>query len=115
MIISLNPSAPAPLFEQLTEEIRRQIIHGRIGAGERLPSAKDLAQALELNMHTVLRSYQALREEGLIVMRPGRGSQVNALPDSFTEVQQLLKHAVELAQASGITAPSLITTIKDLY
>ena len=115
MLITLDTSTSVPIFEQLTDELRAQIVNGALRPSERLPSARDLARALELNVHTVLRAYQALREEGLIIMRPGRGAQVRALPENFAEIQELLKRAVLLAQDSGLQAPALITTIKELY
>ncbi|MGB3414713.1 MAG: winged helix-turn-helix domain-containing protein [Microbacteriaceae bacterium] len=115
MYITLNTAAAEPLFEQLSGELRRQIGLGILHPGERLPSARDLADSLEVNVHTVLRSYQDLRDEGLITMRPGRGAQVVGQPVIIGEIHQLLTQAVRLAQEHEIQAPTLISTIKELY
>ena len=60
--------------------MRREMAAGRLLRGERLPSAKEAASLLDINLHTVLRAYQTLRDEGLIDLRRGRGAVVTA-PD----------------------------------
>ena len=74
MLWRVNPSSPAPLFEQVAASVRRAIADGGLQPKERLPSAKEVAAALGINMHTVLRAYQLLRDEGLIELRKGRGA-----------------------------------------
>jgi GntR family transcriptional regulator len=71
---SVNPSAGAPLYVQLTEQIKRAIAVGALDAGERLPTVKGLAHELKLNANTVARVYRDLEREGIIDTTPGRGS-----------------------------------------
>lgn len=61
-----------PLHEQVAAAVRRAIAVGEAGPGERLPPARDPAGVLGVNANMVFR---ALREEGLVEFRPGRGSQ----------------------------------------
>lgn len=76
MLFRIDPAATEPLFAQLASQVRLAAARGDLTAGERLPAARDLAESLDLNVHTVLRAYQDLRDEGLIDLRRGRGAVV---------------------------------------
>jgi GntR family transcriptional regulator len=78
MLFRIDPSAPEPLFVQLATQVRAAVADGSLRPGERLPAARDLAASLEINLHTVLRAYQDLRNEGLIELRRGRGAVITA-------------------------------------
>ncbi|MET0725383.1 MAG: GntR family transcriptional regulator [Leifsonia sp.] len=81
MIIRIDPASSVPLFEQLASAVRSEIVAGRLGEGERLPAARELAASLDVNVHTVLHAYQALRDEGMLELRRGRGAVVAARPE----------------------------------
>ncbi len=93
MLLRIDPSAPVDLFEQIAAGLRRAIVHGEVRGGERLPPARELAGSLGVNMHTVLRAYGRLRDEGLVELRRGRGAVVR------TEANDGRAHVVELAEA----------------
>lgn len=76
MLIRVDPSSSVPLGDQVAASVRRAISEGRVRSGERLPPARDVAEALGVNVHTVLRGYQRLRDDGLIDLRRGRGAVV---------------------------------------
>jgi GntR family transcriptional regulator len=70
-----------------------QIRKGSLRPGEELPSIRELASTLGINLHTAHRAYQVLRDEGVIVLRLGRRPRVAALrevPAGRREVQQRL-------------------------
>jgi len=73
MLLRLDPRDDAPLFVQLANTLRIAVVRGDAGPGERLPSARALAESLDINVHTVLHAYQELRDEGLVVSRTGSG------------------------------------------
>ena len=64
MLWTVDPTDPTPLFTQLVNSVRRAIATGELSVGDRLPAARELARSLAINMHTVLRAYQDLREAG---------------------------------------------------
>ena len=74
---SVDPHGGAPLYQQLTEQIKRAIAVGALTPGERLPTVKGLAMELKLNPNTVARVYRDLEREGIIATAPGRGSFVS--------------------------------------
>lgn len=76
MLIEIDESSPVPLYLQIASSIRRSIAEGRLAAGTRIPPSRDLADELEVNMHTVQRAYGELRDEGLLQLRQGRGAVV---------------------------------------
>lgn len=74
MRISLDPTAPDPLYRQISSAFRRQIAEGVMRPGEQLPTVRDLGQSLGLNFNTVARAYRLLEAEGLVTSRQGQGS-----------------------------------------
>ncbi|MEN0130700.1 MAG: GntR family transcriptional regulator [Brevundimonas sp.] len=81
MLLRIDTSSAEPLFEQIDGQVRALVARGELTAGTRLPSARDLASSLDVNLHTVLRAYQDLRDDGVIELRRGRGAVVASTPD----------------------------------
>ncbi len=113
MLWQIDPGSTTPLFEQLAASVRRAIAEESVGAGERLPSAKDLAASLDINLHTVLRAYQLLRDEGLIELRRGRGAVVTATSASAGQVAHLVDELVREATRMGIGRSELVRMIEE--
>ena len=96
--VKIDTSDPMPLYEQVAAEIRRAITDGEALPGERFPLARDLAAVLGVNTNTVLRALRALRDEGLLEFRRGRGITVAGTPQRgavVTKVNELIRFARE--------------------
>lgn len=76
------PPGEGPLYQRLADKLGNDIRTGVIGAGERLPTQRDLAADLGTTVGTVGRAYSLLRERGLVSGEVGRGTYVEiaALP-----------------------------------
>lgn len=116
MLIRLDPNSPEPLFAQLAAAVRGAAARGELRAGQRLPGARDLAESLGLNVHTVLRGYQQLRDEGLIELRRGRGAVLtdaagNGLAALRVAMVELVAHARQL----GLSTDELVGLVRTEY
>lgn len=73
----INPKSKQPIYEQLVEQLRRQLILGGMEAGAAMPSVRQMATELGINPNTIQKAYRRMEEEGMIVSLPGRGSFVS--------------------------------------
>ncbi|HET6671859.1 MAG TPA: GntR family transcriptional regulator [Agromyces sp.] len=115
MRISIDPTLPVPLFAQLAAALRSAIIDGRIIGGERLPAARDLAGTLGVNVHTVLRGYQLLRDEGLIELHRGRGAVVATRIGGHAALAGAIHDLVEEAKLHDLPESALLALVSDAY
>jgi GntR family transcriptional regulator len=110
--VNLDREDPAHLHEQVAAEIRRAIAEGEAKPGQRLPPARHLAAVLGVNINTVLRALRALRDEGLLDMRPRRGIQVVGTP-AASEVRGKVAELLQLARRRGYTRAELLQMISE--
>ena len=99
----LDPSAEAPLYRQLAEQLTQQIRSGLLTQGDRLPATRELAGLLGLNRTTVSAAYEILESEGLISGQVGRGSFVTA--GRAAPVRVDWNRLLERSEAPPATAP----------
>jgi DNA-binding transcriptional regulator YhcF (GntR family) len=113
MLIKVDLEGDVPIYAQITAEIRSAIAHGRVVEGERLPAARTLAASLGVNMHTVLRAYAQLKDEGLVHMRRGAGAVVRE--GGRRDAGRLEKMAARLAsyaREQGLSRDDLVALIQ---
>jgi GntR family transcriptional regulator len=110
--VNLDRNDAARLHEQVAAEIRRAIAEGEAKPGERLPPARHLAAVMGVNPNTVLRALRALREEGLLEMRPRRGIRVLGTP-AESEVRRKIAELVQVARQQGYTRTDLVQMVAD--
>lgn len=110
MLIRIDTSDSRPLYEQIAVQVRSAITSGAVTRGERLPAASELAGATGVHLHTVLRAYAELRDEGLIELRPRRGAVVTAQQPGERLIAQA-RSFVEHSRSLGLTAPEILDLI----
>ena len=76
MLLSIEPDGPVPIYQQIRDRIVEAIAGGRQPAGSGLPSTRQLAVDLGVNFHTVNKSYDLLRQEGLLRLSRKSGAVV---------------------------------------
>jgi GntR family transcriptional regulator len=82
MLLSIEPDGPVPIYQQIRDRIVEAIAGGRQPAGSGLPSTRQLAVDLGVNFHTVNKSYDLLRQEGLLRLSRKSGAVVQRDPGS---------------------------------
>ena len=101
MKIIINNTSMVPVYEQLMDQIKQEIIDGSLKEGEALPSVRNLAGELKISALTVKKAYDKLEEEGFTVTVHGKGSYV-AETDRQLAIEAR-KKAVEDDFAAAVT------------
>lgn len=121
MAIVLSTSSGKPIYEQITEQIKSEILIGVRQAGEQMPSIRTLAKDLRVSVITTKRAYEELERDGFVETIPGRGTYValqnrQALrEEQYRRVETALLEAVEIAKGAGITEEEMIGCLHELY
>lgn len=113
MDIILSNSSNKPIYEQVSSQVRSQILAGNLAAGERLPSIRALADGLGVSVITTKRAYSDLEAEGLIATVPGKGTFVSETSNELVRerrmrhVEKLLCQAIAEAVELGLSRSEL--------
>ncbi|HYQ76388.1 GntR family transcriptional regulator [Cellulomonas sp.] len=114
MLLRIDPTSAEPLFAQLAAQVRGAVLRGEVRPGTRLPAARELAASLDVNLHTVLRAYQDLRDEGLIELRRGRGAVVAERGAAdLAPVHDAVAALVAAARGLGLAHGTTLGLVKD--
>ena len=109
MHILLSNSSDLPIYEQIKEQVREQILSGELKENDRLPSLRRLAADLKISVLTTTRAYSELEEEGYITSRQGKGffvmsSSTELLREQLIkEVEENLEKAIAAARRASMT------------
>ncbi|MDT3703542.1 MAG: GntR family transcriptional regulator [Thermincola sp.] len=111
-MLQLDFRSRVPVYEQLTEKIKEQIVYGVLKEDEQLPSVRELALELTINPNTIQKAYRELERQGYIYSVPGKGNFVKPMAKTENTKQkqelmaQLRKVIAELLYL-GITVEEL--------
>ena len=121
MRIIIANSSPDPIYEQITKQIKAQIIAGDLPEGEPIPSIRKLAKDLQISVITTKRAYEELEKEGFIDTVSGKGSFVAVQNKELLRekkmkiVEDNLYEAVQESKMLGITYEELSEMLSLLY
>ncbi len=121
MEIIVSNKTSRPLYDQISTQIKTQIMNGALKAGEALPSIRSLAKSLQISVLTVQKAYDLLQEDGFIETAAGKGCFVSVQNQDFYLEEQQKKieahfnEAIEIARASGIPLDKLLNLLTLLY
>lgn len=119
--IILSNASPDPIYEQISRQIKNQIISGELTEGEPLPSIRILARELQISVITSKRAYEELEKEGFIDTVGGKGTFVAVQNKELLRekkmkiVEEKLNEAVAEAQLLGISLGELLQMLELLY
>lgn len=116
----VNPRSKQPLYEQLVEQLRRQIVLGGMKAGAAMPSVRQLATELGINPNTIQKAYRRMAEEGMILSIPGKGSFVSDdLADMLTKQREdqrsKAKQMLQSCREMGLTKEEITQMVEEIY
>ena len=118
MKIIISNSSNQPIYEQISDQIKTQILQGILKPGDPLPSMRTLAKDLRISVITTKRTYEELEQDGFIESFVGKGSFVKNLntdllrEEHLKQIEELLSSAISLADTAGISTDELIELIK---
>lgn len=113
MKIIINNASMQPIYEQIVEQIKRQIVQQELTEGTPLPSVRALAKDLKISALTVKKAYDFLEEEGLIATVHGKGSFILGAntdlmeEESRREVEACMEQAVAKGRNCGMSDEQL--------
>jgi DNA-binding transcriptional regulator YhcF (GntR family) len=114
MLLTLDDDDPGPRYAQIASAVRRALATGGLAPGDRLPPARQLAASLGVNMHTVLRAYGELADEGLVAMRQGRGVTVVAAAPERARLHDMIRQLTAEGRRLGVDPETLAAMIREM-
>lgn len=121
MDIILKNSSDAPIYQQIINQIKAQIIEGKLTAGDALPSMRTLASKLRISVITTKRAYEELEREGYIENFTGKGCFVKSQNTDFLreetirQTEELLAQVCKKARLCGLNADDLKEMVDLMY
>ena len=109
-----------PIYQQIAEQMKEQILTGKMKQGEYLPSIRSLAKELKISVITTMKAYELLEAEGLVTAAQGKGFYVNAQDSEMLKEQHLRKveeallEAIAAAKIAGMSEAVLKETLSAL-
>ncbi|MEK4699562.1 GntR family transcriptional regulator [Solibacillus sp. FSL R7-0668] len=121
MNIIISNASEKPIYEQISSQLKAQIMNGQLQEGELLPSIRVIAKELKVSVITTKRAYADLERDGFIEVVQGKGSFVASRNMDFIREEQLkniehlLQKSVDIAKMSDISFEELSEMLMLIY
>ena len=118
--MKLLQNSGIPIYQQIAEQLRADILAGKLKEGEYLPSIRGLPRDLRISVITTMKAYEQLEAEGLVTAAQGKGFYVNAQDSEMLKEQHLRKveeallEAIRAAEIARMTEEELLGTLQAL-
>ena len=117
-MIRIDLDSPKPLEEQIVVALRQALAQQTVIPGDDLPSVRQLAGDLGVHWNTVARAYRRLADEGLLVVRRGRGAVISGLPRpnprlSASALRDRFAETVAAGLLAGLSRADIAATFKE--
>ncbi|SHH99592.1 transcriptional regulator, GntR family [Clostridium collagenovorans DSM 3089] len=120
MLIVIDFESEEPIYQQLKNSIMKGILTNELKEGESLPSVREMASDIGVNMHTVNKTYNLLKEDGLINIDRRKGAIVSKDKQKPTEeykakLKSNLDNIIVESSLRGINEEEFLDICKELY
>ena len=118
--MKLLQNSGVPIYQQIAEQLKADILAGKMREGEYLPSIRSLAKDLIISVITTMKAYEQLEAEGLVTAAQGKGFYVNAQDSEMLKeqhmrrVEEALLEAIRAAEVAGLSGTELQMTLATL-
>lgn len=118
--MKLLQNSGVPIYQQIAEQLKADILAGKMREGEYLPSIRSQAKDLKISVITTMKAYEQLEAEGLVTAAQGKGFYVNAQDSEMLKeqhmrrVEEALLEAIRAAEVAGLSGTELQMTLATL-
>jgi GntR family transcriptional regulator len=119
MLLTIDLHSSEPIFEQIAFAVKEAVARGDLGPGAQLPSVRELAQELSVNPNTVVRAYELLTRDGVVIRRQGAGCFITGRPSALSgkqrrrQMEDLVTRAVTEAFHLGFSADEVRAAVEE--
>jgi GntR family transcriptional regulator len=120
-LITIDSRSSKPIYEQIIEKIKENIIKGILKPGDKLPSVRELASLITINPNTISKAYNELERMNAIEVIRGKGTFVaqNFKPtmdeEKMKEIKEQMKNIIIEAHYIGVDKDTLIDLFNEIY
>ena len=118
--MKLLQNSGIPIYQQIADQLKADILAGKLKEGDYLPSIRRLARDLKISVITTMKAYEQLEAEGLVTASQGKGFYVNAQDSEMLKeqhmrkVEEALQEAIHAADMAGMSHTELKQTLEAL-
>lgn len=119
-MINIDSRSSKPIYEQIIDGIKENVVRGILKPGDKLPSVRELAVMLTTNPNTVSKAYKELEREKIIEVLRGKGTYISDFSpredeEKMTFLKKELKQLLIEAQYMGVDKEKFMRLIEEIY